>query len=401
MEKDAAEMIVPWRHTLPSPGRLDERQTRGLLRKKYRENRRREREEAEGRRFRSAFEILRGMDVFAPVSDGELVKFAALGRERRVARGRLLRLDPAPPDPPLALILEGEAMLAWGRGPEELLLRALEPGDLVGETELFASGAAHRPHNSWRTRPRDAPLDPLQRGRGENLAPDQSLMIREPAAPYRLRTPPSRDQAHSPGRSAHPEKGLEFGVPHNPGVIPLDQDESVGGGTRISQDSPALFEEDEATAGPSTRALTPVRLMEWELDAVREALRRWPDVAVGLLGGMARRQDDLQRRVAGLCGGRAPRRLARALAALLRERGVPWREGLGRRGWRLMRTPSRTRLGSMTGLARETVSRLLAAWTRQGWITAHEGDLVVLDRASWCRLTGGDGGAERRDGRFA
>jgi CRP-like cAMP-binding protein len=240
------------------------------------------------RRFQSGFETLRGMDLFSAVSDGELVKFAALGIERCVEKGTAFfphgRMGGPPP---LALILEGEALLAWGHGPEELLLRALEPGDLLGEIQVF------------------------------------------------------------------------------------DGQPSAGG-----------FEE------PAMRTLTPVRLMEWDHDNVLEALRRWPDVALSLLGGMARRQRDLHRRVAGICNQRAPRRLARLLTALVEDRGVLYRDARGDRCLRVRRTPSRTRMAELAGMARETVSRLLVRWEKAGWVGECEGDLLVLDEERLWRMAG-------------
>jgi CRP/FNR family cyclic AMP-dependent transcriptional regulator len=242
-------------------------------------------------RFRSGFESLRGMDLFSPVSDGELVKFAALGCERRVEKGTAFRMSDAcraeDGTPPLALILEGEAVLAWGRGAEELLIRALEPGDLLGEIEVF-DGA-----------------------------------IGEWAAP-----------------------------------------------------------------GTVTRTLTTLRLLEWDRDDVLEALRRWPDVALSLLGGMARRQRELHRRVAGICHQRAPRRLARALMAVIEDRGVRHRDEDGRPCLLLRRAPSRTRLAEIAGMARETVSRLLTQWEQGGWIAGDQGDLLVLDEPQLRRLAG-------------
>src|SRR5690606_40305772 len=92
-----------------------------------------------GARFRSGFDLLRATDLFAPVADGELKKFAALGQELRVEKGALMsRAEDEPP--PLGLILEGEALLSWKNGREELLLRELEPGDLLGEVEVFEGG---------------------------------------------------------------------------------------------------------------------------------------------------------------------------------------------------------------------------------------------------------------------
>jgi CRP/FNR family transcriptional regulator len=231
--------------------------------------------------FRSGFDILRDLDLFSPVSDGELSRFAALGRERRVERG-----DPVFPllhaALPLALILEGEARLAWGRMPGEPLIRALEPGNLVGEIGMF---------------------------------------------------------------DEFPDDGV-------------------------------------------ARALTVVRLMEWDRDGVLEALRRWPDVALGLLGGMARSQRELHRRVAGICRQRAPRRLARALTGLVEDRGTRQRNGAGEAVLRVRRMPSRARLAEMAGMARETASRLLLEWEHVGWVGREGGDLLVLDEKALRREAG-------------
>jgi CRP/FNR family transcriptional regulator len=233
------------------------------------------------RSFRSGFDILRELDLFSPVSDGELSRFAALGRERRVERG-----DPVFPVPqacpPLALILEGEAKLAWGRLPGEPLIRALEPGNLVGEIGMF---------------------------------------------------------------DEFPDDGV-------------------------------------------ARAQTVLRLMEWDRDGVLEALRRWPDVALGLLGGMARSQRELHRRVAGICRQRAPRRLARALAGLVEDRGIRQRNGAGAAFLRVRRMPSRARLAEVAGMARETASRLLVEWEQMGWVGREGGDLLVLDEKALRREAG-------------
>lgn len=231
-------------------------------------------------RFVSGVETLRGLDLFSPVSDGELVKFAALGCERRVEKGVAFRPGSGT-ESLLALILEGEALLAWD-GEEGQLLHVLEPGDLLGETAVF----------------------------------------------------------------------------------------------------------DEVPAQSRARAVTTLRLIEWERDHVLEALRRWPDVALSLLCGMARRQRELHRRLAGICRQRAPRRLARALAALVEDRGVRQRDATGRIHLVVRGLPSRTRLGETSAMARETVSRLLTHWEARGWISTREGDLWVFDERQLRRLCG-------------
>ncbi len=234
------------------------------------------------RRYRTGSEILRELDLFASVSDGELMKFAALGWERRVERGKTVFPSPGENPAPLALILEGEARLAWTRGGDEPLLRALAPGDLLGEIEMF------------------------------DAAPGESV----------------------------------------------------------------------------ARALTTVRVMEWDRDGVLEALRRWPDVALGLLGGMARRQRELQRRVAAMCRRRAPCRLARALMGVVEDAGFRHRDETGRTRVRLKRAPSRARLAEMAGMARETASRLMVEWERKGWVVREGGDLLLADEAALRRAAG-------------
>jgi CRP-like cAMP-binding protein len=243
-------------------------------------------------RFQSGFESLRGMDLFSPVSDGELMKFAALGCERLVDKGVSLP-HAGGEGPPLGLLLEGEAVLAWGHGDDELLLRELEPGDLLGEVDVF---------------------DVLFSG----------------------------------------SRGLT------------------------------------AVGGACARTLTTARVMEWDRDHVMEALRRWPDVALSLLGGMARRQRELQRRVAGISNQRAPRRLARALTALVEDRGMRHRDAANRPCLLVRRAPSRTRLAELAGMARETVSRLLTRWERCGWVATSGGDLLVLDEGQLRRMAGTD-----------
>jgi CRP-like cAMP-binding protein len=261
-------------------------------------------------RFRSGFETLRTLPLFAPVSDGELAKFAALGFERRIEKG--MTFLPGSGDhatPLLALVLEGEALLAWGRSGRVLLLRPLEPGDWLGEIEMFSSNvAAH---------------------------PDATLVRETPAEGY-------------------------------------------------------------ACGEAFARARTTLRLMEWDRENVREALRRWPDVALCLLSGMARKQHDLQRRVAGICNQRAPRRLARILAAMAEDRGVARRDGEGRPILVVRDLPSRTRLAELAGMARETVSRLLTDWERRGWVAGNSksktggerGGTLVIDALRMAELAG-------------
>ena len=234
-------------------------------------------------RLLSSFEALRAMDLFAPVSDGELRQWTERGLERRVETDGLLLPGEDPAGPRLVVLLEGEAIVCWGNGESaELLIRTLEAGDFVGQIELF-----------------DA----------------------------------------SPG-----------------GVV--------------------------------VRAVGGVRVISWSRTEVLQAMRDCPDMALGFLTGMARQQRHLQRRVAGICSQRAPRRLARTLTALFEDRGIRLKDADGRRCLLLQHPPTQRRMGEISGMARETVSRLLGQWEECGWIAESQGDLIVRDEGQLRRLAG-------------
>lgn len=141
--------------------------------------------------------------------------------------------------------------------------------------------------------------------------------------------------------------------------------------------------------GVIVRATSDVRLISWGRDNVLEALKGCPDMALGFLAGMARQQRHLQRRVAGICNQRAPRRLARTLTALFEDRGIRLKDAEGRRCLLLHRPPTQRRMGEIAGIARETVSRLLGQWEECGWIAESQGDLIVRDEGELRRMAGG------------
>jgi CRP/FNR family transcriptional regulator len=137
------------------------------------------------------------------------------------------------------------------------------------------------------------------------------------------------------------------------------------------------------------RAAGTVRFMAWRREEVLRSVRECPDLALALLGGMARQQRHLHRRLAGVYSQRAPRRLARTLTALFEDRGIRLKDADGRRCLLLQRPPTRRRMGEIAGIARETVSRLLGRWEECGWIAESEGDLIVRDEGELRRIAGG------------
>ncbi|MEO1471337.1 MAG: Crp/Fnr family transcriptional regulator [Pseudomonadota bacterium] len=67
-------------------------------------------------------------------------------------------------------------------------------------------------------------------------------------------------------------------------------------------------------------------------------------------------------------------RLARCLMDLAQRWGEPHGEG----GTRIRERFSQTTLGQMASLSRENVNRRLRAWTREGWLAAEGGRLVLV-----------------------
>ena len=137
------------------------------------------------------------------------------------------------------------------------------------------------------------------------------------------------------------------------------------------------------------RAASEVRMISWSREEVLQAMQDCPDLALGFLTGMARQQRHLQRRVASLCSQRAPRRLARTLTGLFEDRGIRLKDAEGRRCLLLQRPPTQRRMGEISGMARETVSRLLGQWEECGWIAESDGDLIVRDEGQLRRLAEG------------
>ena len=146
---------------------------------------------------------------------------------------------------------------------------------------------------------------------------------------------------------------------------------------------------DAPPCGTVVRAAGAVRFMAWRREDVLQALRDCPELALGLLAGMARQQRHLHRRVAATCSQRAPRRLARTLTALFEDRGIRLKDAEGRRCLLLQRPPTQRRMGEIAGMARETVSRLLGQWEESGWIAESQGDLIVRDEGQLRRLAEG------------
>ena len=232
----------------------------------------------------SLFEALRKLDLFSSLSDGDLLKLAALSRDRQIEKGEIIMRQDAAENEHLFILLQGSALAIWENSEGlESTLAALQSGDLIGELDLF----------------------------------------------------------------------------------------------------------DPSPSGWATvRATSPGRILSLRREDLLRGLRERPELALGFLCEMASRMRLMHRRVSGICHRKASRRLASALTALFEERGVRLKDSEGRRCLLLRGRPTQRVIAELAGLKRETASRLLAGWCREGWMQDRNGDLMIFEEARLRALAG-------------
>lgn len=108
-----------------------------------------------------------------------------------------------------------------------------------------------------------------------------------------------------------------------------------------------------------------------------DVFAKYPAVLVQMMRTMAEETFRTERAMAGVRQSEPRARLAHLLLELDEEFGETPHEGAGRRiRFRLTQAD----LAQMVGLARETVSRALTEFGREGWVRRADGRLVILDR---------------------
>ena len=134
---------------------------------------------------------------------------------------------------------------------------------------------------------------------------------------------------------------------------------------------------DESPRAATARAVKPARLMLLRRDDFRRHLRECPQMAFALLVEMNRRLRQSNRKVAGLSYRSMHARVAGAVMGLMEEKGVRQREA-GIMRVLIRNRPTQKFMAEMAGTTRESVSRTLALWGRQGLLRAKGRDLVIL-----------------------
>lgn len=137
---------------------------------------------------------------------------------------------------------------------------------------------------------------------------------------------------------------------------------------------------DEAPRAATARAVRASKLMLLRREDFRRHVQERPAIAMSLLAEMNRRLRQSNRKVAGLSYRSMQARVAGAVLGLMEEKGMRQRDAAGMRVV-IRDRPTRKFLAEMAGTTRESVSRTLTAWERQGLLRSQGRDLMILEEA--------------------
>jgi len=112
----------------------------------------------------------------------------------------------------------------------------------------------------------------------------------------------------------------------------------------------------------------------WDKPTMIQAMHRYPDIAINLLGIVLERVDDIQDRYLEVCTEHVDQRIARSLLRIMRRSGSKTESGI-----QIDIPLSRQNIADYSGTTLYTVSRTLSAWEKSGWIKSGREQIVILD----------------------
>ncbi|WP_155326376.1 Crp/Fnr family transcriptional regulator [Desulfosarcina ovata] len=116
------------------------------------------------------------------------------------------------------------------------------------------------------------------------------------------------------------------------------------------------------------------KVVGWSQPTMMELMRRFPEIAINLLGVILSRIEDIQQRYLEICTEQVDQRIARSLLRLMRWKGNKNEKGV------LIDIPlSRQSLADYSGTTLYTVSRTLSAWEKKGWVETGRERIIVTD----------------------
>jgi CRP-like cAMP-binding protein len=134
----------------------------------------------------------------------------------------------------------------------------------------------------------------------------------------------------------------------------------------------AVFKEKEYPVMAET--IGPAEVLAWDRQVLVKLMREYPQLAINTLKVVIDRLDDVQTRYLQISSEQVEQRIARALLRIMRHSGRKTDEGI------LIDFPiSRQELADYTGATLYTVSRILSAWSKKGWIKSGREQITVTD----------------------
>jgi len=134
----------------------------------------------------------------------------------------------------------------------------------------------------------------------------------------------------------------------------------------------AVFKEKDYPVTAET--IGTAELVAWDRQVIVKLMLAHPQLAVNTLKVVIDRLDDVQTRYLEISAEQVEQRIARALLRIMRHSGRQTDEGI------LIDFPiSRQELADYTGATLYTVSRILSAWSKKGWIKSGREQITVTD----------------------
>ncbi len=128
-------------------------------------------------------------------------------------------------------------------------------------------------------------------------------------------------------------------------------------------------------------AVGTVEMVAWDRNTMLQVMRDCPTLAINLLQVVVERLDDIQSRYLQLSAEQVDQRIARAVLRIMQQSGRRTGEGIV-----IDFKISRRELADYTGTTLYTVSRVLSAWEKKGWVALGRERIVVTDAHALVRF---------------
>ena len=124
----------------------------------------------------------------------------------------------------------------------------------------------------------------------------------------------------------------------------------------------------------TAEAIGPTEAVGWNKQTMEQLMLKYPPLAVNMLRCAINRLDELQNRYLEICTEQVEQRIARALLRIMKQSGLKEADGI-----RIDFPLGRQELADYIGTTIFTVSRILSAWEKKGWIRTKREQITVRD----------------------